>query len=122
MNKGYNRATRVADLLKEEISEMLCKEVKDPHIGFITITDVEVSKDLKNSRVYYTILGDEQQAEESANALSRVSSFIKKQLGKRLRMRYIPEISFRYDNSLAYGEKIDHILESLKEKETQELK
>ena len=120
MNKGYTRATRVADLLKEEISEILCKEVKDPHIGFITITDVEVSKDLKNSRVYYTILGDEHQAEESANALNRVSSFIKKLLGKRLRMRYMPEISFRYDNSLAYGEKIDHILESLKE--THELK
>ena len=59
MNKGYSRATRVADLLKEEISEMLCKEVKDPHIGFITITDVEVSKDLKHAQIFYTILGDE---------------------------------------------------------------
>ena len=115
MNKGYSRATRVADLLKEEISQMLCKEVQDPHIGFITITDVEVSRDLKHAQIFYTILGDEQQAEESADALSRVSSFIKKQLGRRLRLRYIPEISFRYDHSLAYGEKIDHILDSLKE-------
>lgn len=115
MNKGYSRATRVADLLKEEISEMLCKEVKDPHIGFITITDVEVSKDLKHAQIFYTILGDEKQEEESADALSRVSSFIKKQLGKRLRMRYIPEIIFKYDHSLAYGTKIDHILNSLKE-------
>ena len=115
MNKGYSRATRVADLLKEEISEMLCKEVKDPHIGFITITDVDLSKDLKHAQVFYTILGDEQQAEESADALSRVSSFIKKQLGKRLRMRYIPEIIFKYDHSLAYGTKIDNILDSLKE-------
>lgn len=115
MNKGYSRATRVADLLKEEISEMLCKEVKDPHIGFITITDVEVSKDLKHAQVFYTILGNEQQAEESADALSRVTSFIKKQLGKRLRMRYIPEIAFKYDHSLEYGTKIDHILASLKE-------
>ena len=115
MNKGYSRATRVADLLKEEISEMLCKEVKDPHIGFITITDVDLSKDLKHAQVFYTILGDEQQVEESADALSRVSSFIKKQLGKRLRMRYIPEIIFKYDHSLAYGTKIDHILDSLKE-------
>jgi len=115
MNKGYSRATRVADLLKEEISEMLCKEVKDPHIGFITITDVDLSKDLKHAQVFYTILGNEQQAAESADALSRVSSFIKKQLGKRLRMRYIPEIIFKYDHSLAYGTKIDHILDSLKE-------
>ena len=115
MNKGYSRATRVADLLKEEISEMLCKEVKDPHIGFITITDVEVSKDLKHAQIFYTILGDEKQEEESADALRRVSSFIKKQLGKRLRMRYIPEIIFKYDHSLAYGTKIDHILNSLKE-------
>ena len=64
MNKGYSRATRVADLLKEEISQMLLKEVKDPHVGFVTITGVEVSKDLQVAKAFYTILGDEAQIKE----------------------------------------------------------
>ena len=114
MNKGYNRADRVADLLKAEISQMLCTEVKDPHIGFITITDVEVSRDLQLAKVFYTILGDERQLSESSDALQRVLPFIKRQLGKRLRMRFIPDILFRYDHSLDYGTKIDTILDQLK--------
>jgi ribosome-binding factor A len=113
MNYSYRRADRVSDLLKEEISQLLLREVKDPHIGFITITDVEVSKDLQVAKVYYTILGDKKQLRESAQALNRVSRFIKRQLGKRLRMRYIPDIIFRYDHSLEYGDKIDHILSRL---------
>ena len=117
MNHNYKRADRVSDLLKLEISQMLLKEVKDPHIGFMTITGVEVSKDLHVANVFYTILGDEKQVSESAQALSRVSSFIKRQLGKRLRMRYIPDIIFRYDHSLEYGAKIDNILGHLKDSE-----
>ncbi len=115
IRRGYNRADRVSDLLKEEISRMLCREVKDPSIGFITITGVDVSRDLQSARIFYTIFGDERQVHESAVALRRVSSFIKKNLGKRLRMRYIPDIAFRYDHSLEYGEKIDAILDRLKE-------
>ncbi|MBW2222474.1 MAG: 30S ribosome-binding factor RbfA [Deltaproteobacteria bacterium] len=117
MNHNYKRADRVSDLLKVEISQMLLKEVKDPHIGFMTITGVEVSKDLHVANVFYTILGDEKQVSESAQALSRVSHFIKRQLGKRLRMRYIPDIIFRYDHSLEYGAKIDNILGHLKDSE-----
>jgi ribosome-binding factor A len=113
MNKGYSRAERVADLLKEEISQLLCTEVKDPHIGFITITDVELSKDLQLAKVFYTILGDERQLSESSDALQRVLPFIKRQLGKRLRLRFIPDILFRYDHSLDYGSKIDTILDQL---------
>ena len=120
MNDNYKRADRVSDLLKKEISQMLLKEVKDPHIGFMTITGVEVSKDLHVAKVFYTILGDEKQASESAQALSRVSPFIKRQLGKRLRMRYIPDIIFRYDHSLEYGAKIDTILDHLKDSDETE--
>jgi ribosome-binding factor A len=114
---SYKRSDRVSDLLKEEISQLLLREVKDPHIGFVTITDVEVSKDLKVAKVYYTILGDEKQVNDSAKVLNRVSRFIKRQLGKRLRMRCIPDIIFRYDHSLEYGAKIDYILDHLKDSE-----
>lgn len=117
MNYSYKRADRVSDLLKKEISQLLLREVKDPHIGFITITDVEVSKDLQVAKVYYTILGDEKQLRESAQALNRASRFIKRQLGKRLRMRYIPDIIFKYDHSLEYGNRIDDILSHLENSE-----
>lgn len=117
MNYSYKRADRVSDLLKKEISGLLLREVKDPHIGFITITDVEVSKDLQVAKVYYTILGDEKQLRESAQALNRASRFIKRQLGKRLRMRYIPDIIFKYDHSLEYGNRIDDILSHLENSE-----
>lgn len=117
MSNNHKRADRVSDLLKEEISQMLLKEVKDPHVGFITITGVDVSKDLQMAKVFYTILGDEKQVSDSAQALSRVSPFIKRQLGKRLRMRYIPDIIFRYDHSLEYGARIDTILNQLNDSE-----
>lgn len=117
MSNNHKRADRVSDLLKEEISQMLLKEVKDPHVGFITITGVDISKDLQVAKVFYTILGDEKQVSDSAQALSRVSPFIKRQLGKRLRMRYIPDIIFRYDHSLEYGARIDTILNQLNDSE-----
>jgi ribosome-binding factor A len=91
------------------------KEVKDPHLGFITITGVEVSRDLKLAKIFYTLLGSPDQAEESSRALRRITPFIKKQLGRKLHLRSIPDISFRYDHSLEYGTKIDSILDSLRE-------
>lgn len=117
MNKGYSRAERVADLLKEEISQILFREVKDPRIGFITITGVEVSRDLQLAKVFYTALGEAGNPGESSQALERVSPFIKRHLGKRLRMRTIPDILFRYDHSLDYGSRIDAILDQLKSEE-----
>ena len=102
-------------MLHREICRLLFKEVKDPRLGFITVTGVEVSRDLKLAKVFYTLLGSPDQAQESSRALQRITPFIKKQLGKVLHMRSIPDISFRYDHSLEYGTKIDRILDSLRE-------
>jgi ribosome-binding factor A len=110
MRYSYQRSDRVSILLKEEISQLILREVKDPELGFVTITDVEVSKDLQVAKVYYTVLGNTQQKHDSSHALQRVAHFIKRQLGKRLRMRCIPDIIFKYDHSLDYGEKIDSLL------------
>jgi ribosome-binding factor A len=115
MIKNYARADRVSDVLQKEVCELLFKEVKDPHLGFITITGVEVSRDLKLAKIFYTLLGSPEQADESSKALQRITPFIKKQLGRKLHMRSIPDISFRYDHSMEYGTKIDHILDSLRE-------
>jgi ribosome-binding factor A len=115
MIKNYARADRVSDVLQKEVCELLLKEVKDPHLGFITITGVEVSRDLKLAKIFYTLLGSPEQADVSSRALQRITPFIKKQLGRKLHMRSIPDISFRYDHSLEYGTKIDHILDRLRE-------
>ncbi len=115
MFKSYPRSDRVSDVLHREICRLLFKEVKDPRLGFITVTGVEVSRDLKLAKVFYTLLGSPDQAQESSRALQRITPFIRKQLGKVLHMRSIPDISFRYDHSLEYGTKIDRILDSLRE-------
>ena len=115
MIKNYARSDRVADVLQKEICQLLLKEVKDPHLGFITITGVVVTWDLKLAKIFYTLLGSPDQAEESSRALRRITPFIKKQLGRKLHLRSIPDISFRYDHSLEYGTKIDTILDSLRE-------
>lgn len=114
MNKNYKRSDRVADLLHKEICEMLLKEVKDPRIGFITITGVELSSDLKMAKIFYTTLGSPDQVSDSGRALQRITPFIRKHLGKRLRLRSTPDIIFRYDKSLEYGARIDSILDHLK--------
>jgi ribosome-binding factor A len=115
MMKQYSRSDRVADVLKREICEMFFKEVKDPHLGFITVTGVEVSRDLKMAKIFYTILGQPEQVNDSTRALRRITPFIRKQLGRKLHMRTIPDILFRFDHSLEYGAKIDSILDTLRE-------
>jgi ribosome-binding factor A len=118
MRYSYQRSDRVSILLKEEISQLILREVKDPELGFVTITDVEVSKDLQVAKVYYTVLGNTQQKHDSSHTLQRVAHFIKRQLGKRLRMRSIPDIIFKYDHSLDYGEKIDSLLRRVHSNDT----
>lgn len=110
----FKRADRVSDLLKEEIAGMLLREIKDPRIGFVTITDVEVTDDLRSARVFFSIIGSNSELEETTRGLNSASGFIKKKLGKRLKMRYIPDIIFKFDSSLEYGSRIDGILRNLK--------
>ena len=110
---GYKRADRVSDLLKKEISQMLLREVKDPRIGFVTITDVEVSDDLRSARVFFSMIGDNSELEKTTKGLNSATGFIKRKLGKKLRMRYIPSIIFKFDDSLEYGSYINTILRDL---------
>ena len=110
----YKRSDRVSDLLKQEIAQMLLREIKDPRIGFVTITDVEVSNDLRSARVFFSIVGSNEEVAETTKGLDSASGFIKKKLGKRLRMRRIPNIVFKFDGSSAYGSHINSILKDLR--------
>ncbi len=106
----YKRSLRVQELLLEEISKLLTHGLKDPRIGFVTVTRIELSDNLKHARVMVSILGDEQQKEDSLEGLNSAKGFIRGQLGRSLHMRYVPELEFKLDESAEYAEKITKIM------------
>jgi ribosome-binding factor A len=119
MAQGY-RPHRVADQIRQELSELLTRgEVHDPGIGFITLTRVQVSPDLQMARVFYTTLGDAKARQETARALERATPFFRRQVGSRLRLRRVPELEFRFDESVAHQDRIEQILRDLHEEERQ---
>jgi ribosome-binding factor A len=109
-----HRPERVGDQIRQEISEMLTRgEVHDPGIGFITLTRVKVSADLQVAHVYYTTLGDPAQRRDTARALERATPFLRRQIGKLLQLRRVPEIDFRIDESVAHQDRIEQVLREL---------
>ena len=109
-----NRPDRVAEAIRDELSQLLAREVHDPGVGFITLTRVKMSPDLQAARVYYTTMGDEKAQRETAKALKRAAPFLRRQLGQRIRLRRVPEVEFFYDESIARGDRIEQILQELK--------
>ncbi len=107
------RPSRVGDQLRAEISELLAREVHDPGIGFLTITQVKVSPDLQVARVYYTTLGDDKARRESAKALGRATPFLRRQIGSRLRLKRVPSLEFFFDESIERGDRIERILHEI---------
>jgi ribosome-binding factor A len=117
MAQGY-RPDRVGDQIREELSAMLSRgEVHDPQIGFITLTQVKVSPDLQLARVFYTSLGDPPTRQKTAAALSRATPFLRRQIGERLRLRRVPVLEFRFDESIAHQDRIEQILRELKDED-----
>ncbi|MHB1407663.1 MAG: 30S ribosome-binding factor RbfA [Desulfitobacteriaceae bacterium] len=105
-----HRANRLAATLKEEISQMIREDLKDPRLGFITVTDVEVADDLGHAKVFVSVLGDAQQSKDSLDTLNRAAGFVRSEIGKRIRLRHVPEIVFKYDTSLEKGAHIAKLL------------
>ena len=109
-----NRPDRVGEQIRLELSELIARQVHDPGVGFVTLTRVSVTSDLQIARVYYTTLGDETAQRETAKALGRATPFLRRQLGARIRLRRVPELTFFYDESIARGDRIEQILQDLK--------
>jgi ribosome-binding factor A len=107
------RPSRVGDQLRAEISDLLAREVHDPGIGFLTVTQVTVSPDLQVARVYYTTLGDERARRDTARALGRATPFLRRQLGRRLRLKRVPLLEFFFDESVERGDRIERILNEI---------
>lgn len=107
------RTNRVAEQMKKEIGDIVNQKVKDPRIGFVTVTDLTLTNDLQQATVYISVLGDEQEKEETLVGLSKAVGFVRTEVGKRVRLRKVPEITFSFDEAHAYGNKIDSILREL---------
>lgn len=104
------RVNRVAEQMKKELGEIILQKVKDPRIGFVTVTDVEVTGDLQNATIYISVLGNESEKEATLKGLDKAKGFIRTEIGKRIRLRVIPEIEFAFDESIAYGNRIETLL------------
>ncbi|HQL89985.1 MAG TPA: 30S ribosome-binding factor RbfA [Syntrophales bacterium] len=113
----FKRADRVADLVKQQIAEILRREVHDPRIANITVTDVRLTDDLRSARIYVVELGKDRMSDEVGQGLSKARGFVRRELGKRLQLRYVPELSFFYDTSFEYGSKIDRLLKEIRKDE-----
>lgn len=114
----FKRADRVADLIKLEIAEILRREAHDPRIANITVTDVKLTDDLRSARIYVVELGKDRMSDEVGQGLAKAKGFLKRELGKRLQLRYVPELSFFYDPSFEYGSKIEKLLKEIRKDET----
>jgi ribosome-binding factor A len=105
------RAERLAEEIREQVAQMIASQLKDPRLGFVTVTRVELAHDLGHARVYVGVLGSEAEREKSLQSLRQASGFVRRELGKRLRIRHTPEIEFRYDKGLDATDRVARLLE-----------
>ena len=109
----FDRIDRVSHLIHRELSDIIDKHVRDPRIGMVTVTGVEVARDLKYAKVFVSVLGDESNIDENIKALTNASSFIRSMLSQRIQLKFIPVLSFHFDDSTVSGMRIDKILREL---------
>lgn len=107
------RVGRVGEQIKKELSLIIQTELKDPRIGFITVTGVEVTNDLSQASVYLSVLGSDEQKEATLKALDKGKGFIRSELGKRVKLRHTPQLLFKFDSSIEYGSRIEALLETI---------
>jgi ribosome-binding factor A len=109
MPKDYSRSDRIAQQMQRELADLIRTELKDPRIGFVTITDVEVTRDLSHAKVFYTLMEGED--DETWKTLSRSSGFLRNELGRRIKMFKMPELHFHYDHSIETGRTLDKLID-----------
>ena len=114
---GQLRMERVQELMKQELSKIILQDLKNPRIGFVTVTAVDVSSDLRNAKVYVSLMGSEQQIADSWRGLQSSRGFLRREIGHRVRLRYTPELTLELDKSVDYGVHIQELLQQIKKDE-----
>lgn len=110
------RPERLAEAIKKEVSALLRDELKDPRIGFVSITAVKVSRDLRYAEIFASVYGEPAEQKMTIEALAKAQGFIRSELGRRIRLRYTPEISFKLDQSIGHGARIIQLMEEVRGK------
>jgi ribosome-binding factor A len=105
------RPERLAEEIREEVARMIASELKDPRLGFVTVTRVELARDLRYARVHVGILGGDDERQKSLRALRGAAGFVRRELGRRLRIHHTPEIDFRYDKGLDATDRVARLLQ-----------
>ena len=111
------RANRVGDLILREVADLLMTRVKDPRVKKTTVTGIVVSNDLRYAKVFYSLIGSKQEIMEAQKGLESATGFIKREIGLRMDLKYIPDIVFKHDPSLAEGDHMEKLLQRLKTEE-----
>lgn len=111
------RTDRLAEIIKEEISQIIQSELKDPRLGFITITGAKVTPDVRHAIIFFSVLGDEEKIKSTIEGLQSSKGFIRNELGTRIRLKYLPELDFKLDRSIEEGIRITEIITRIHEKE-----
>ncbi len=113
MAKEYARTQRVADYLQRELAALIQHEVRDPRVGMVSITGVDVSRDLGHARVYYTVMGidSSEDATESTEALNKAAGFLRSQLSRDSKMRSVPQLRFYFDSSVGRGRDLENLIQ-----------
>lgn len=112
MPRDYPRSRRIADQIQRELSDIIRLELKDPRVGMITITDVDVSPDTKNAKVFFTVLGDQSRIDDATTGLRRAAGFLRSALAHRMEMRSIPQLQFAYDASVERGMRLSQLIDA----------
>ncbi|KAB2337554.1 30S ribosome-binding factor RbfA [Cytobacillus depressus] len=111
------RANKVGEQMKKELGDIIGRKIKDPRVGFVTVTDVQVTGDLQQATVFISVLGDEEQRENTLKGLAKAKGFIRSEIGQRIRLRKTPEIFFEFDESIDYGNRIETLLHKIHDEE-----
>lgn len=113
MPKEYSRSQRVVEQIRRELAELIRLEVKDPRVGFITLTDVEITPDYAHAKVFFTSMTGEADVPEILQGLRRASGFLRRELGRRIRIHTIPELHFNYDRSVEEGSRLSSLIDAV---------
>ena len=114
------RSIRVGDQILKELAELIAQKVRDPRVKGVTLTGIRMSNDLKNARVFYSVMGDEPEIGRIQIGLDSAKGFIKRHLGQKVTLRYIPEIIFQYDPTLEMGNKIEKLFQKIEKEESKD--
>ena len=114
---GELRVRKIQEFIKQEVSRIILQELKDPRLGFVTVTDARITGDLREATVYVSLFGSDEEKKNTLAALSKARGYIRSEVGKRLGIRYSPQIEFKEDESLEYGMKIESILHDIEKKD-----